>query len=283
MANGSSGRSQIGNFSSTIFEHDSLNLMDVFFWNSTGDRMALLFLLRNCALFSSRKVRAFFVGKRCFQRIQINGRDSNGLKNCKAGASPATVGNRSGCPTNRRLQLPVRAIPVEYLLNLCDVFRKQIVEENPLLPVNRALVWHDISVFASHGTQGFASKEQKDGSERFELLLLELFELDDLHLLARKEFEDTRELPSIESPIDISETPRFSRSCATDARLFFPDRIEKIERLAASESLHVPMGEGAIDGISQEDQQFDFRIVSPNPFRGRLMIQVTRCAITCNR
>src|SRR5438445_7641352 len=77
MANGSSGRPQIGNFSSTIFEHDSSNLMDVFFWNLTGDRTVLHSLLRNCALFSNRKAREFSAGKRCLQRIRTSVRDSN--------------------------------------------------------------------------------------------------------------------------------------------------------------------------------------------------------------
>src|SRR5207244_2218504 len=131
--------------------------------------------------------------------------------------------------------------------------------------------------------QWLAPKKGKDGGKRFRWVRLEVFEFRDLHLLARKEFEDTRELPSIESSIDISKTTRFSRRCATDARLFFSHGVKKIQRLAAFESLHVPMRKGAFDRISQNDQQFDFRIVFPNSFRGRLMIQVTRRAITCDR
>src|ERR1700730_8232439 len=250
MANGSSGRPQIGNFSSTIFGHGSSSPTDVSFWNLIGGRTVLHSLPRNGAISLSRRGHASSVGKRCFQRIQSSVRDSNKQVGAIDLNRPPRPCNRRGRPTNRLSQLPVRAIPAEHLLNVCDVFGKQIVEENSLLPIHRALVWHNISVFAAHRAQWFAPKKRKDRGKRFCWVRLEDFELNYLHLLARKEFEDTRELPSIESPIDISKTPRFSRRCATDARLLFSNGIEKIQRLAAFEPLHVPMRKGAFDGIS---------------------------------
>ena len=118
--------------------------------------------------------------------------------------------------------------------------------------------------------------------KRFALVLPELFKLYDLHLLAREKFEQTLELLSVKSSIDISKAARFSRRRAGDARFFFSHGIEKIQRLATFESLHVPMRKGAVDWISQKDQQFDFRIVFPNPFRRRFVIDVTWRAITCD-
>ena len=168
------------------------------------------------------------------------------------------------------------------MLNVCDVFGEQVVEKNPLLPVHRALVWHNVSVFAAHRTQWFAAEKRKDTRERFALVLPELFELCDFHLLARKKFEETLELLSIKSAIDISEPARFTRRRAGDARSFFTDGIKKIQRLASFESLHVPMRKGTVHWISQKDQQFDLRVVFPDPFRHWLVIDVTGRAITCD-
>src|SRR5439155_19422238 len=95
-------------------------------------------------------------------------------------------------------------------------------------------------------------------------------------------FEETRQLASVKSPIDISETARFNRRRAGDARLFFPHRVEEIQWLAAFESLHVPMGKSAIHWISQKDEQFDLWVVFPDPSRRRLVIYVTWRAITCD-
>ena len=64
--------------------------------------------------------------------------------------------------------------------------------------------------------------------------------------------------------------------------MFFAHGIEEIQRLAAFESLHVPMGESAIHWISQKDQQFDLWVVFPDPFCRRLVIYVTWRAITCD-
>src|SRR4029077_4174670 len=89
-----------------------------------------------------------------------------------------------------RLQFPIRAIPPEHLLNLCDVFCKMIVEENALFPVHGPFVRHNVSVFAADRTRWLATKERKNRSERFSLFLSELFELYGLHLLAWKKFED---------------------------------------------------------------------------------------------
>ena len=105
-----------------------------------------------------------------------------------------------------------------------------------------------------HRTQGFAAEKRKNGGKGFALAPPELFEFDDLHLFARKEFKETLELPSIKSAIDISETARFGRRRAGDTRLFFAHRIEEIQWLAAFEPLHIPMGKRAVHWISQNDQ-----------------------------
>src|SRR5882724_789468 len=284
MAGGSNGRRSIGNFSSTMFGHGSSSLTDVSFWNSTGARTALRSLPRNGVIFLRRKARAFFAGRRCLELIQISVRDLRWCSRRPVGDAPQRVVQlRATFRTAKRLQFPVCAIPAENLLDLRDVFRKQVVEENPLLPVHRAFVRHDISIFAAHRTQWFALKERKDGSEGLELVRLELFELHDLHLLARKEFEQTGKLPSIKAAIDISKSPRVSRRCATNARLFFSHGVKKIQRLSAFESLHVPMRKGAFDRISQNDQQFNLRIVFRDPFSCWLVIQVTGRAITSDR
>src|SRR5207244_6166 len=94
------------------------------------------------------------------------------------------------------------------------------------------------------------------------------------------QFEQADELLGVKSPIDVSKTARFNWRRAGDACFFFSHGIEEIQRLATFESLHVPMGKGALDGIAQENEQFDFRVVFPNPFRRRLEIKVTGCAIT---
>src|SRR6266480_3587225 len=180
------------------------------------------------------------------------------------------------------LNLPIRAIPTEHFFEPRDVIREKIVEENSLLPIHHAFVWHNISIFAAHRTQRLETEKRKDGNERFPLFARELFELNDLHLVAREEFEETLELPGIKSPIDISKTARFGRRGAGDARFLFSHRIEEIQRLASLESLHVPMRKGALNGIAQKNEQFDFRIVLPNPFRRWLIINVTWCAVTGN-
>src|ERR1700745_4092642 len=101
---------------------------------------------------------------------------------------------------------------------------------------------------------GSDPEKRKDGNEGFALFVLELFKLHDLHVLAREEFEETLELAGIESPIDVSKTARFGWRRPGDARLFFSHGIEEIQRLAALESLHVPMGKGALDRIAQENE-----------------------------
>src|SRR5437773_2962462 len=180
----------------------------------------------------------------------------------------------------RGSEFPIRAIPPEHLLNRCDVFCKMIVEENTLLPVHRAFVWHNISLFGANRTCWFAVKERKNRSERFSLFLSELFELYGLHLLARKKFKDALELSSVKSAIDVGKTPGVNWRRATDAGLFFSNGVKEVQRFAAFKSLHIPMGKCAFDRVSQNDEQFDVRIVIPDSFRGRLMIKITGGAIT---
>src|SRR5439155_22168432 len=48
------------------------------------------------------------------------------------------------------LNLPVRTIPAEHLLELRDVIREKVVEENSLLPIHHAFIWHNIPIFAAH-------------------------------------------------------------------------------------------------------------------------------------
>src|SRR5207249_6830006 len=119
-----------------------------------------------------------------------------------------------------------------------------------------------------------------DGNERFALFVLELFKLHDLHLLAREEFEEARDLPRIKSPIYISKTARFGWRRTGDARLFFSHGIEEIQRLAALKSLHVPMCKGALDWVAQEDEQLELRTVLPTSFRRWLVINITFRAVT---
>src|ERR1051326_5258243 len=103
-----------------------------------------------------------------------------------------------------------------------------------------------------------------------------MFELHGLDLIARKKFEDPLELASIKPPLHISKTAGFKRRRAGNAGFFFPDRIEKIESLSASVSLHVPMGKSALNRIAQENQQLDLRIVIPNPLHRCFELHVSR-------
>src|SRR5207247_3670235 len=96
-----------------------------------------------------------------------------------------------------------------------------------------------------------------------------------LDLLAGEKFEQAHELLGVKSPIDVSKTARFNWRRAGDARFFFSHGIEEIQRLATFKSLHVPMGKGALDGIAQENEQFDFRVVFSNSFRRGVDIKVT--------
>src|SRR5262249_58019029 len=117
---GSNGHRPIGNFLSTISEHDFLNRTHVYCWNLIGDRMVPRFSRMNGAHSLSRKGRAFFVGKPCWGRIEINARDSS----CRG----AWANRLAQCLTQPPLQLPICAIPASQLLDLCDVFRNKRVE-----------------------------------------------------------------------------------------------------------------------------------------------------------
>jgi len=114
------------------------------------------------------------------------------------------------------------------------------------------------------------------------LVVFEVFELHHIQLLAREKFEDALELASIKSSLEIGKTPRLGRRRTGDARFLFSNCVEEIQRLAASVSLHVPVGKRTLDRVPQKNQQFDLRIVIPNPLHRRLVIKVTRCAITCD-
>src|SRR4029453_6152119 len=107
--------------------------------------------------------------------------------------------------------------------------------------IHRPLVWHDVSVFTAHRTKRSATEKRKDGSQCFALLVPELLELDRFDLLPRKEFEQARELLSVKSAIDISKASRFSGWRSGNTRFFLSHGIKKIEGLAISESLHVPV------------------------------------------
>ena len=107
-----------------------------------------------------------------------------------------------------------------------------------------------------------------------------MFELYGLHLLAWKKFEDALELSSVKSAIDVGKTPGVNWRRAADAGLFFSKGVKEVQRFAAFKSLHIPMGKCAFDRVSQNDEQFDVRIVIPDPFRRRPMIKITGGAIT---
>src|SRR5207247_4606167 len=136
-------------------------------------------------------------------------------------------------------QLPICAIPAEHLFKLGDVFGEQIVKENALLPIHRPFVWHNISVFVAHRTHSFAAKEGENRIECLALVRFEVLEFHDLQLLTRKKFEHALQLASIKSSLKIGKTARFSRRRAGNACFFFSNRVEKIQRLAASVSLHI--------------------------------------------
>ena len=142
--NGWNGQRLTGSFLSTTSAEDSSNLTDGFFWNSIGDRTALHFLHRTLERFFESQ------GARIIRWKALLAADPNrtaaiqtGLKIAGRAAPPAIrLATRSGCPTTamRGSEFPIRAIPPEHLLNLCDVFCKMIVEKNTLLPVHRAFV-----------------------------------------------------------------------------------------------------------------------------------------------
>src|SRR5207248_4608315 len=111
-------------------------------------------------------------------------------------------------------------------------------------------------------------------------LIPKLFKLYRVDLVAWEEFEQTRELLSVKSSIDISKAACLSGRRSGNTRFFLSNGVKKIQRFATSKSLHVPVSKCAVDRISQKNQYFDLRIVFPNPFRCCLMIDVARRAIT---
>ena len=111
---------------------------------------------------------------------------------------------------------------------------------------------------------------------------MEVFEFYGLHLLARKKLKEALKLSPIKSSLYIGKTAGFNRRRAGNASFLFANRIEEIQRLAASVSLHVPMCKGAVDRIPQKDEKFDLRIVITDPFRCRLVIKITGRAVACD-
>ena len=97
-----------------------------------------------------------------------------------------------------------------------------------------------------------------------------------MHLLARKKLEDALELGRIETAIDIREAPGLDRERLRNFSRFFFQRIQKIQKLAVFEALHVPMSERAVDWIAQQNHEFDLRIVIRDPLHRRLPVQITR-------
>jgi hypothetical protein len=149
MAYGRNGLLSIGNFSSTISEHDSSSPMADSCWNSILGPMDLHFLLMNCAPFSCRKARASFVGKLCSRQIPISVRVSERFK--IAGQSPRLPCWAIGAVALQRsmLQLPIRTIPVEHLLKLRDVVRENGVKIFSFFGGYFALVRNNVSIFVT--------------------------------------------------------------------------------------------------------------------------------------
>src|SRR6266851_406240 len=236
----------------------------------TRGRMVPPFSLLSCALFFYRKAPAFFARKHCWAQIRKFGRDL-GYSHAPEGAFKR--------PTGRWLQFPSRAIPAEHLLELRDLNGKNRQKIFSFLRRHRALVRDNISIFVANTAQRFHAKKFENSVQRFLLAISKIFELHDSDLFSRKKLEDAFELFGIKTAIDIGKAPRFDRQRLRDPPRLFFERIQKIERLAALESLHVTVSECAIDRISQQDDEFDSRIVISDPLHRPFPIQITRCAV----
>ena len=97
-------------------------------------------------------------------------------------------------------------------------------------------------------------------------------------MLSRKKFEQPRKLLGIKTSIDIREAAQLQRQRFLHPFFLFLHRLQEIERLAPLEALHVPMRKRALDWISQEHEQFDLRIIFPNPLDGWFPININRRA-----
>src|SRR6266545_1199053 len=91
---------------------DFANQTAVCCWSLIRDRTDRHFLRRSCAFSLSRKAREFSVGKRFWQRIQVNAHGSNrrgrdAAPQCQSGSDRPDSAERCRYP----LQLPVRTIP----------------------------------------------------------------------------------------------------------------------------------------------------------------------------
>src|SRR6266699_2786677 len=153
--------------------------------------------------------------------------------------------------------LPIRTIPAQHLLELRDLGGENGGEIFSFLRRHRSLVRDNISIFVANSAQGVHAKKFENSVQRFLLAISKIFELHDSDLFSRKKLEDVFELFGIKTPIDIGKAPRFDRQRLRDPPRLFFERIQKIERLAALESLHVPVSKCAIDRISQQDDEFD--------------------------
>jgi len=62
------------------------------------------------------------------------------------------------------------------------------------------------------------------------------------------------QITAASSNVTLEETARFNQRRSGDARFLLSHSIEKIQRFATSESLHVPVSKGPVHRIPQEDQ-----------------------------
>ena len=72
--------------------------------------------------------------------------------------------------------------------------------------------------------------------------------------------------------------PVWGGICFPGAIFFLLDRVQKIERIEFSIALHIPMREGAVDRIAQQNYQLDRRIVVMDALHRRFPVGVNRRA-----
>src|SRR5205823_7601869 len=76
------------------------------------------------------------------------------------------------------------------------------------------------------------------------------------------------------SALDVGEFAQLKWVCFPGAILFLLDRVQKIERVEFSISLHVPMGEGAVNRIAQQNDQLDRWVVVMDALHRRFPVGV---------
>ncbi len=128
--------------------------------------------------------------------------------------------------------------------------------------------------------QRLHSEKDEDLVHQFRRPPSEIIELDDMNLFAREESEYAFHLFKVKTTIQIRRPSWLERQRLADPLALFRDCLKKSETFLVSLPIHVPMREGAINRIPQENDELDPGVVVPNSLHRRLPVGVNRGART---